>query len=624
MKRLVATIVILILTCFLLAGCDVVDSAIDGVNASKHNINNAIIGLFSHTHNYAENIVTPTCENLGYTTFTCECGDIYVGNYVSALGHSEVIDAAVPATCTTTGLTEGKHCARCNEVIVAQQTVEVSHDYVNYICRACGATAYSKGLEYISKGDGTCYVFGIGTCTDTDIVIPPVSPDGETVVEIGSNAFAETYRITSITIPDGVTTIGENAFYGCPDLTSVTIPDTVTSICGGAFWNCKLLTDITIPDSVTSLAGGVFAGCSSLTSMTIPDGVTFIGGYTFYACSNLSSVSIGKGVGYIDYAAFLDCYRLTSITIPGSVTSIGDVAFSGCSSLSSVTIPDSVTSIGASAFSSCTSLANVTIPDGVTSIGNYTFYGCTSLANITIPSRVTSIYSYAFSDCSSLTSVTIPDSVTSIGEWAFSDCSSLTTIYYAGTLNDWNEIEINNDENGNSYLIGATRYYYSETMPTEEGNFWLWVDGVPVSWDVYNDPGYSVGLEYTSNGDGTCYVSGIGTCTDTDIVIPAVSPNGETVIGIGNSAFYDCSSLTSVTIPDGVTSIGRSAFYFCTSLESIIIPDSVTQIGRYALYIHPNFPTINYRGTEAQWKAIEMDVLDTIGDSTVVYNYTGE
>ena len=724
MKRLVATIVILILTCFLLAGCDIVDSAIDGVNSSKHDINNAIIGLFSHTHNYAENIVTPTCENQGYTTFTCECGDIYVGNYVSALGHTEVVDAAVPATCTITGLTKGKHCSRCNEVIVAQQTVAmVDHDYVNYICMDCGSTGYSQGLKYTLGYDGDYYIVtGIGTYKGRNLSIP-AEHNGLPVKGIASNAFEDQTQLVSITIPETIIDFGSYTFNGCTNVTTLyynaihanpmgdsgssykvfgglghdtagvtvyigpnveKIParmlsifmsginvesNNITSIvfdehskCTeiglGAFDECALLVEISLPNSVTSIGDWAFYGCSSLANVTIPDGVTSIGDRAFYGCSSLANVTIPDCVISIGEYAFRGCTSLVSVIIGNGVTSIGNSAFSGCTSLTGVTIPDSVTSIGSSPFRDCTSLTSIDvdsdnayyksidgnlytkdgkefvqyangktdttfmIPDGVTSIGEDAFSGCKNLTNVTIPDSITSIGDWAFYNCSNLASITIPDSVTSIGYYAFYDCSSLTTIYYAGTSSDWNEIKIN--KNGNSYLIGATRYYYSETMPTEEGNFWLWVDGVPVSWDVYNDLGYSVGLEYTSNGDGTCYVSGIGTCTDTDIVIPTVSPDGETVIGIGNSAFYDCSSLTSVTIPDGVTYIGRSAFYFCTSLESIIIPDSVTNIGRYALYIHPNFPTINYRGTEAQWKEIEMDVADTIGDCTVVYNYTGE
>jgi hypothetical protein len=155
----------------------------------------------------------------------------------------------------------------------------------------------------------------------------------------------------------------EGAFNSCSSLTSITIPDSVTSIGDYAFESCSSLTSITIPDSVTSIGDGAFRHCSSLTSITIPDSVTSIGEDAFYDCTSLSSITIPDGVTSIGSNAFSYCSSLTSITIPNSVVSIGGDAFYSCSSLTSITIPDSVTSIGEDAFSSCTSLASITIPN---------------------------------------------------------------------------------------------------------------------------------------------------------------------------------------------------------------------------------------------------------------------
>ncbi|WP_276692298.1 leucine-rich repeat domain-containing protein, partial [Ruminococcus callidus] len=170
---------------------------------------------------------------------------------------------------------------------------------------------------------------------------------------------------------------------------------------------CKSLTSITIPDGVTSIGYEAFCGCKSLTSITIPDGVTSIGHCAFYGCKSLTSITIPDSVTSIGYRAFYECENLTSITIPNSVTSIGDCAFSECTSLTSITIPDSVTSIDEYAFSGCTNLTNITIPDSVTSIGNGAFNRCRSLTSIIIPDSVTSIGDRAFEDCTSLTSIKI-------------------------------------------------------------------------------------------------------------------------------------------------------------------------------------------------------------------------
>ena len=126
-----------------------------------------------------------------------------------------------------------------------------------------------------------------------------------------------------------------------------------------SLYGCYSLTSVTIPDSITSIGEDAFADCSSLTSVTIPDSVTSIGEYAFYNCSSLTSVTIPDSVTSIGDSAFCNCSSLTSVTIPDSVTSIWDSAFDGCSSLTSVTIGNSVTEIGFYAFDGCSSLTSV-------------------------------------------------------------------------------------------------------------------------------------------------------------------------------------------------------------------------------------------------------------------------
>ena len=475
----------------------------------------------------------------------------------------------------------------------------------------------SEGLAYTLSSDGTYYIVsGIGTCTDTDVVIP-ATYNGLPVKEIGYDAFLSCTSLTSIVIPDRVTSIGDCAFLGCKSLTSVVIPDGVTSIGNYSFAHCYSLTSIVIPDSVTSIGDGAFYYCTSLTSIEVDADNQYyksIGGNLYskdgktliqYAIGKTdTSFKVPSGVTSIGDWAFEDCTSLTSIVIPDSVTSIGDCAFFNCTSLTSVVIPDSVTSIGESAFRDCDSLTSVVIGDGVTSIGVSTFYNCSSLTRIVIPDSVTSIGWDAFYGCTSLTSVVIGDSVTSIGYDAFYYCFSLSDVYYRGDAEAWEAISIGSL---NEKLTSATRYYYSESAPTVKGNFWHYVDGIPTVWPEYVELPASEGLEYTLSSDGTYYiVSGIGTCTDTDIVIPSTY-NGLPVKEIGDEAFEYCSSLTSIVIPDsvtsigyeallgcksltsveigdGVTSIGNRAFCGCSSLTSIVIPDSVTSIDDWAFY----------------------------------------
>ena len=225
------------------------------------------------------------------------------------------------------------------------------------------------------------------------ITIPATITHGEntyTVTSIGDDAFASCH-ITSVDIPDSVTSIGGFAFRYCTGLTSVTIPGSVTSIGGYAFGGCSSLTEVTIPDSVTSIGIGAFSECRSLTSVDIPDSVTSIGNFAFYDCSSLTSVDIPDGVTSIGDGAFFRCSGLTSVTIPGSVTSIGGEAFRNCDGLKSITIPDSVTSIGGRAFYYCTGLTSVTFmgKEPPSNFSSDSFSGCTALKTVYLSDDLT-------------------------------------------------------------------------------------------------------------------------------------------------------------------------------------------------------------------------------------------
>ena len=156
---------------------------------------------------------------------------------------------------------------------------------------------YSQGLQFTSNGDGTCYVSGIGSCTDTDVVIPLTSLDWDIVTSIGDHAFEWCTSLTSVTFAKGsqLTSIGDGAFLECPSLTSIEIPASVTSIGDDAFEWCTSLTSVTFAEGsqLTSIGDGAFSWCESLTSIEIPASVTFIGDYAFSCGSSLTYVYYG-------------------------------------------------------------------------------------------------------------------------------------------------------------------------------------------------------------------------------------------------------------------------------------------------------------------------------------------
>ena len=323
------------------------------------------------------------------------------------------------------------------------------------------------------------------------------------------------------------------------DLQYLTIPKMhhgkmVTQIADNGFANCTALKQINLPDSINMIREKAFSGCSSLNSINIPEGTSVIGNYAFEGCSSLSEVTIPTGITELGKYAFKDCTGIKNILLPSSITIINDGTFKNCSSLTIVVIPNSIVTIGESTFEGCSSLTSVVIPGSVTSIGRSAFY-----------------------ECYSLTSVVIPEGVTSIGEYAFYGCSSLT-IYCAaekqpeGWNYDWNT----------TYLSGFDRA--RTEWGCEGGGTYL---GLVYRIDIINGERVATIVNYRG--------------TESELMIPGVI-EGTKVVGIGDSSFKGCYSLTSVVIPDSVTSIGEYAFAGCSSLTSVTIPDSVTSIGEYA------------------------------------------
>ena len=364
-------------------------------------------------------------------------------------------------------------------------------------------------------------------------------------------SFNELQYFTSLSI------IRDYAFSGCSSLTSVVIPNAVTSIGEWAFSECSALTTITIPESVITINMVAFYNCKALTSITIPNSVQTIGNAAFYYCS-----------------------ALTSITFSNSVKSIGDGAFEGCSSLTTITIPNSVTSIGEYAFTDCSGLTSVTLSNSMKSIGESAFSGCWNLTSITIPSSVTSIGDYAFNYCIGLISVTIPNSVTSIGEYAFTDCSGLKEVRSEILVPFAINSNVFSNYNIPLYVPAGTKAKYQAASGWKEFKT-IKETGTPIDNITFADATVkSICVRYwDTNGDGelakteAAAVKSLGTVFQKNTTIKSFNElqyfTGLTTIG--SSAFSDCSNLTSITIPNAVTSIENSAFSNCSGLKEVHI-----------------------------------------------------
>ena len=564
----------------LLFGCEQLESI------SIDIIDQPLISFFD----YSANNIPAT-----FTSITFYSSDNTATKFFNSVTQS--FDVTLDSSWTIVG-TQFSGCTKITSIIIPDSVTSIEggtfsgcSGLVSMTIPFVGAVAGKTSSDTDQYPFG--YIFGESSYTG-GTKITPYYYDSPNHPTSGGTDFYIPASLRSVTVTGGNILFG--AFCNCKMLTSITIPDNATSIGGYAFEDCSSLTSITIPDSVTSIGNYAFRGCNKLTSVTIPDSVTSIGEYGSFAdCTSLTSVTFGEGsqLTSIGNNAFFKCTSLTNIMIPDSVTSIGGSAFYDCTALTSITIPNSVTSIGSGAFSSCDGLVSMTIPfvgavagktssdkdqypfgyifgkspnggGGVTqyyygsstsSTTNETyaipywlrsvtvtggnilygaFYGCKWLTSITIPDSVTSIGSSAFYGCTSLTSITIPDSVTSIGSSAFYGCSSLVTMTIP--------------------FVGA-------------------VAG-KTSSDTYQYPfGYIFGTSSYTGGTATeqyYYGSSTSSTTSMTYYIPS-SLRNVTVTG-GNilyGAFYGCSMLTSITIPDGVTSIGDGAFQSCTSLTSV-------------------------------------------------------
>ena len=423
-----------------------------------------------------------------------------------------------------------------------------------------------------------------------NIVIPA------TVSEIGHSAFSYCYGLDSLRIEGDITTIGDSVFFNCYNLTSIYYNSSIGGDVGDEnyiFYNAgsstegvtltlgtnavipnklfdpvfdenkPLITAVAFEDGQTAITSIYSDGLPYLESITIPDSVTTIEPDAFTGCEG--ALYNEYGITYADgWAIFCD-EEATAITLRDGIRGIANGVFDSCTDAFSLTIPENFSNLTAENFASLTNLTHAAfpttaialIPNNIqnavitrgTSIGGSAFSNYTGLTSVTIGNSVTSIGSWAFYNCTGLTSVTIGNSVTSIGVCAFNDCSKLIEVYNKSTL----DITEGSSKNGEVA-------YYAKHVYTEEGGSWFTdtADGFRFFYD--GTDGYLMG--YYGEEEAITLPDGFTAYDGTEV----------TEYAIYAYAFSSCSGLTSVTIPDSVTSIGYRALYNCTGLTSITIP----------------------------------------------------
>ncbi len=500
----------------------------------------------------------------------------------------------------------------------------------------------TTGLSYTYTGDGYAIVGGYNGST-SNIFVPDIHNDGThgnaKITSIAAFAFQSNSKITTLKIPNTITTIGNRSFYGCSNLQSLYIPKSVVSIMEEAFVNCNSLTKIVVEEgnpvydsrkdcnSINeTISNAIVLGC---VSTIIPDTITTIGSSAFRHNRNIEEITFPLSVRSIDDYAFYGCTGITTLNIPDNIKTIGDYAFYACSGLTELYISSGVTKIGNNSFSYNINLAKISVAkdnpvydsrDNCNAIieteTNAMTYGC---YNTIIPESVKSLKGTSFFYCQKLKNIYIPKNVESISSLSFAGCNNVETIQIdeANTKYDSrNNCNAIIETAKNSLILGCYKSTIPNTVTTIGGSAFagqskITAINIPASVKSIGNRVFDECPNIETvvvDANNTVYDSRnncnaiIETATNKlvlgcqNTVIPntvtelgfysfgsvtglteITIPNSVTVLG--ESAFSSCHALTSITLPNSIVSIKKNAFAYCVNLQSITLPSSLKYIG---------------------------------------------
>ena len=606
-----------------------------------------------------------TCEHFGWNEYeTCTDCDYTTFEEIPALPHNTIYHEAYEATCIGFGCEAYETCSNCSYTTYSEYLIleDGKHKVTDGTCVFCGTKESSKGLTYTLNSDKKSYtVTGIGNFCGDELVIGIYN--NLSVTAVGEHAFESCNNVKTIVIDRPVKALGSYAFASCHYLEEIYLYSSLSDNCGNSVFSYVGRSGsgitVTIGKNVKSIPDYMFYDGANISCSTPPPNIKnvifeeestceSIGRYAFSYCYDLISITIPKSIISIGEGAFYNTYRLIEV-INNSNLDITQSSY-GLNALDVHSEESKITNINDYLFytkgeenyllSYIGEETELTLPDNYNGenyqIYKYAFSYSPKLKSIIISNGVIAIGDSAFYYCSGLNEIIIPSSVINIGNYLFSwNCKASIYCEMPSQPSGWYDYWISN---GNTVVYGYTGSHGT----TESGLKWASTNsGISISG--YSGTNKNVIIPEKINDINVVSISDSAfyDCTSlTSVTIPDSVTSigdwafaycssltsvtiGDSVTSIGDSAFQCCTNLTSITIGDSVTSIGSSAFYYCSSLTSVTIGDSVTSIGDNAFSRCTSLTTINYKGTSSQWNAISKgyDWNFSTGSYTINYNY---
>ena len=437
---------------------------------------------------------------------------------------------------------------------------------------------YVEGMVEFEHDDDT--IFGLSEDSDIDnitLLEIPSSINNFYITRISSGAFRGLPHLKKVVVSEGIVAIGSGAFRECEELEEVVLPDSLIKFGDSVFYGCTALTKINLPsDYLERISNYMFQNCSSLKNLELPNEIEWVGRSAFEGCSALEELIIPDSAQEVSANAFKGCTSLRKLKLPENDSEtwkvINNDTFSGCTSLEEITIPVNINIINPQAFWNCTNLKKVNCPS-VVAIGEDAFLGCTNLTAVNwigvgrIHSRAfensgleeikalnvdCEIDEGAFKNCKKLKSVTLPINLKTIEKNTFEGCSALADVKFPSELKRIRAQAFKDCKN------------LSVTLPK----------GVEVDKTAFEGTKMTDdNKEYIIIGNKCLGLQKKGKGTLSTITIP------DGVTEIGERAFAKNTSVKTVIIPEGVTKIGNEAFEDCVNLETVYLPSTLTDLG---------------------------------------------